>query len=631
MNLKDVPIQKKLTTIVLLTSGVVLLLTCCAFIAYELVTFRTTFVNQMETMADVIAANSTGALAFSDDTFATGVLAAAHADENVRRAALYNTNGVLFARFPAHAAEKSFPPNPGPLGNEFNGESFSLFYPVVRGDTRLGTLYLEADASPLYQRLALYGAIVAVVLLGSFIVAFALSRWLQRSVTKPIVDLAATARAVSQQKNYLVRADKHGNDEIGQLTEAFNHMLSQIHERDLALMANQERLKLALSASQTGTWDWDLKTNKIVWDDFTHVLFGLRPGQFAGTYEHFISLIHPQDRVTVTQAVEQTLKTCKEFNVEFQVIWPDGSPHQIASRGKAIYDESGKPVRMSGVSLDITERKRAEEEIRTLNAELEERVFLRTAELLASNREMEAFTYSVSHDLRAPLRHIIAFTEILEEEISSGPLSPEARDYLNRIKSGARNMSQLVDDLLNLARIGRQGVNRQRVSLNDLVQEAIADLRPELEQRKVEWRIGPLPEADCDPGLIRQVFTNLLSNAIKYTRPRELAVIEIGEAHTNGQKAIFVRDNGVGFNMKFADKLFGVFQRLHRADEFEGTGVGLATVERIIHKHGGKVWAESELGQGATFYFTIGAAVRADGTRTGETTTFNFFRQLMKK
>lgn len=250
-------------------------------------------------------------------------------------------------------------------------------------------------------------------------------------------------------------------------------------------------------------------------------------------------------------------------------------------------------VLVSSAIRDITVRKQDEARLQQLNAELE-----------ATNKELEAFTYSVSHDLRAPLRHVDGFSRILVEEF--GPqLDPTARRYLERMQKGVRNMATLVDDLLQLARIGRQEVRRQVTGLGPLVEEVLADL--ETESRRIEWRVAPLPFADCDPALMKQVFANLLSNAVKYTRPREQAVIEVGALNQNGQSAVFVRDNGVGFSMKYADKLFGVFQRLHRPEDFEGTGVGLATVQRIVHKHGGEVWAEAELDKGATFYFTLGA------------------------
>ncbi len=255
---------------------------------------------------------------------------------------------------------------------------------------------------------------------------------------------------------------------------------------------------------------------------------------------------------------------------------------------------------------EIAERKRVEDEVRRLNSELELRVELRTSELVASNQELESFTYSVSHDLRAPLRHVDGYAQILEEEF--GPqMSPEAQKFARKIRQGSQNMGRLVDDLLNLSRVGKKELTRQRVPLKPLIEGIIADIKVEAGERPIEWKIGELPEVDCDPGLIRQVFTNLLSNSLKYTRPREQAVIEVGLHKLNGDCALFVRDNGVGFNMKYSGKLFGVFQRLHRAEEFEGTGVGLATVARIVRKHGGRIWADAELGKGATFFFTLPA------------------------
>jgi light-regulated signal transduction histidine kinase (bacteriophytochrome) len=245
-----------------------------------------------------------------------------------------------------------------------------------------------------------------------------------------------------------------------------------------------------------------------------------------------------------------------------------------------------------------------------LNEELEHRVAERTAELTAANKELESFTYSVAHDLRAPLRHIDAFSKILHEEFAA-ELPLEAQHYLQNICRSTGKMSLLVDDLLNLARVSRQELRRQSTPLGGLVAEVLDDLKDETAGRRLEWHIQPLPIVECDPGLMKQVFTNLLSNAVKYTRPRPVAVIEVGCRKINGDTVVFVRDNGVGFNMKYADKLFGVFQRFHRADEFEGTGVGLATVDRIVRKHGGHIWAEAAEDHGATFYFTVAGAEHA--------------------
>jgi light-regulated signal transduction histidine kinase (bacteriophytochrome) len=239
--------------------------------------------------------------------------------------------------------------------------------------------------------------------------------------------------------------------------------------------------------------------------------------------------------------------------------------------------------------------------------ELEQRVVQRTAELESANKELEAFTYSVAHDLRAPLRHIQGFSDALVEDFGT-QLAPGVKDYLRRIVDSTQHMGGLINDLLALAHVGRQELRLQVTGLNAIVQEVLEELKSETEGRDIRWQVGDFPFVDCDRGLMKQVFYNLFSNAVKYTRPRKPAVIDTGQMSVKGQPVIFVRDNGVGFNMKYADKLFGVFQRLHRREDFEGTGVGLATVQRIIHKHGGRIWVEAEIDKGATFFFSLGEA-----------------------
>lgn len=261
---------------------------------------------------------------------------------------------------------------------------------------------------------------------------------------------------------------------------------------------------------------------------------------------------------------------------------------------------AGRAAFVVAEGRDVTPLKTAEQTLRE-----------RTLDLEASNRELEAFSYSVSHDLRAPLRHVAGFSRILEEDYAM-QLDAMARGHLRRIVDGARHMGTLIDDLLNLSRVGRAQLQRRPTDLGALVQEVRSELEAELPEPRIDWRIDSLPVVDCDRSLVRQVFVNLLSNAVKYSRPRARGEIEVGTMQQEGATAFYVRDNGVGFDMKYAHKLFGVFQRLHGVAEFEGSGVGLATVQRIVHKHGGRTWAEAAVDRGATFYFTLEPARAAE-------------------
>jgi light-regulated signal transduction histidine kinase (bacteriophytochrome) len=264
-------------------------------------------------------------------------------------------------------------------------------------------------------------------------------------------------------------------------------------------------------------------------------------------------------------------------------------------------------ARKHDLEAAIEELRKKHEEIKTLNAELDQRVEERTTQLATINKDLEAFTSSVAHDLRAPLRKVDGYCVILLEG-HAGELSSPAQRYLRLVREGAHHMGCLVEDLLKLSRVGSAELYCRPTPLNPLVDIVLNELAPELAARDIEWQITPLPTVNCDPTLMKQVFVNLLHNAVKYTRPREHAIIQVGQIANGYEPVIFVRDNGVGFDMQYADKLFAVFQRLHRQDEFEGTGVGLTTVHRIVQKHGGKIWAHAQGNQGATFYFTLGSA-----------------------
>jgi PAS domain S-box-containing protein len=311
----------------------------------------------------------------------------------------------------------------------------------------------------------------------------------------------------------------------------------------------------------------------------------------------FLEFVHPDDTAG-TSAKSSELSAGREvIQFENRYRCKDGSYRWFAWNARA---DLSRRLIYAG-ARDITRQKQNEEQIVQLNADLQ----TRATQLETANKELEAFSYSVSHDLRAPLRHIDGFVKLLDKQAGE-KVDERGRRYLNIIADSARQMGALIDDLLIFSRMNRAELRQAKVSLDSLVHEAIDGLHGEMDGRHIRWKIASLPEVKADPAMLRQVWVNLIANAVKYSRPREPAEIEIGSIDTqNGELVFFVRDNGVGFDMQYAHKLFGVFQRLHRAEEFEGTGIGLANVRRIIHRHGGRTWAEGKVDGGATFFFSL--------------------------
>lgn len=334
------------------------------------------------------------------------------------------------------------------------------------------------------------------------------------------------------------------------------------------------------------------------WNRGAAELYGWREDEAIG--KHSQQLLQTDYPLPMAEVREELLRTGR-WEGELRKTRADGSRVFVASRWSLREDEQGHPVAILETNNDISDRKHREEEIRKLNHELEKR----STDLEASNKELEAFAYSVSHDLRAPLRHMAGYTELLQKNVSS-LLDEKSLRYIKTILDSAKRMGALIDDLLAFSRIGRAETRQRPVSLEELVKEVLPDLQRETEGREIAWSIGAMPDAFGDRPMLRLVLVNLIANAVKFTRTRPRAEIQIGclERKTDGV-VVFVRDNGVGFDMRYAHKLFGVFQRLHQSGTFEGTGIGLATVQRIIHRHGGRVWAEGVVDGGATFFFSL--------------------------
>ena len=492
------------------------------------------------------------------------------------------------------------------------------------------------------------------------------------------------------------------------------------------MRASEARLRLAQQVARVGTFEWNIQTGVNTWTPELEAIYGLKPGEFAGSQQTWESLVHPNVRAEAVRQIQESMETGR-FEAEWRVVWPDGTLRWLAGRAWVFKDEAGKPLRLIGVNIDITERraaealallwqrvfeqaelaialsdsaaetlqtvnesfarergytvaelagspigrlvppraqaalresvaiadrdghvsfecehqrkdgtcfpvridltvilnqdsdpvsrvafvqdltkqKQAEQQIRQLNAELEKRVRERTAQLEATNRELEAFAYSVSHDLRAPLRGIDGWSLALAEDYA-GQLDARALGYLDRVRSETQRMGLLIDDLLQLSRVTRTEMRFVPVDLSAAARGIATRLSEANPGRQIEFVIEPGLSGVGDARLLEIALTNLLSNAVKFTGPHQQARIEFGQTGDNGLPSFYVRDDGVGFDMAYADKLFRAFQRLHKTSEFPGTGIGLAIVQRVIHRHGGKVWAEAQIDGGAKFLFTIG-------------------------
>src|SRR5947208_1422626 len=491
MSLRDWPIRQKLTAMLVLSSGLVLLLTSAALVGYQYWSFRQTMRSTLSVRGSILATNSTASLAFANDADARELLSALRADPHIVAAALYDRNGRLFATYPGDLPGGALPAAPGPDGYRFQRGNLIGFQPVAEaGGQRLGTLYLASDLAAVDATLRLSGVIAAAVLAVALLAAYFLSRVLQGAISQPVLMLAETARAVSDRRDYSVRAAKLGEDELGVLTDAFNHMLSRIETQDRALRESKEGLE--------------------------------------------------------QRVAERT--------------------HELEERNEALRHNA--------------------------------------AQLLAANTELDAFAYSVSHDLRAPLRSIDGFSQLLLEDYAA-QLDEAGRDSLQRVRAASQRMAALIDDLLKLARVTRAEMRTEHVDLSRMAENIVVDIQRGTPERQVEVAITPGLQARGDSRLLRVVLENLLRNGWKYTGKQPKPRVEFTTVDQNGDRVFVIKDNGAGFDMKYANKLFGVFQRLHSSAEFEGTGVGLATVRRIINRHGGRIWAEGAVDQGPSFYFTL--------------------------
>lgn len=353
-----------------------------------------------------------------------------------------------------------------------------------------------------------------------------------------------------------------------------------------ALRESEERQRLAADAGNIGLWDWDMPSNRVVWSERVYGFHGLEPGTFDGTMDGFSKLVHPQDVERVQDAIRRALDERLPYQLEFRIVRPNGEVRWLATSARVVYGERGQPVRMLGATVDTTERHEAEEELRRKNAELEE------------------FAYIASHDLQEPLRMVNIFTQkLLRSHVRPG--DTEAQEFAEFIGSGVKRMEGLIRDLLSYSRtIQAESARGRTASLAAAVAQSVALLTMQIEEAGASIQPGDLPEVPGDESQFAAVFQNLISNSLKYRHPERTPTVQISAEQSDGSTMIAVRDNGIGFDPAYADRIFGLFKRLH-TNEYPGTGLGLAICKRVIERHGGRIWAESQPGQGSTFYFSV--------------------------
>lgn len=601
--LRDTPIKRKLMLVILLTSSFALLLMASAVISYEFITFRRSLAVNMGVLAQIIGSNSTAALAFQDPKNAQEILGALSAEHQITAAAIYNDKGEVFAHFPTALPAASFPREPGTDGHRFERAHLVMFQPIVQEGTRLGTIYLQADLGEMYSRFTVYGALLLLVTACASLGAMVVTTTLQRRISLPILELAKVAASVSERPDYSVRAVKHGSDEIGQLTDAFNHMLTRIGESNAALAAGEERLRLALEGSRTGTWDWNLVTGRITWDDYMYPLFGRTKAEFDGTMESFVQIIHPDDRANMERETRLAIEGRTGIDIDFRIVDVNGTVRHMGSRGRVFYDADGQAVRMSGVNMDITASKQNEEDLSRAKEAAE-----------AANKAKDNFLAILSHELRTPLTPVLASVALLEDDQT---IPAHILGELEMIRRNIEVEARLIDDLLDVTGIIRDKLelHRQVVDVRSLLQHAMQNycagaaakknLRVSMEVTATETSVF------ADSSRMTQVFWNLLQNACKFTPESGAIDIRVynefaarravessdgaGLEQSGAELVVEINDSGIGISPENMPRIFNAFEQGERSRTrvFGGLGLGLAISRAIVERHGGSITAAS--------------------------------------
>jgi PAS domain S-box-containing protein len=630
MKQKSTPIQRKLMKVIMLTCGTVLILTCAAFFIYEFITYRGISRRELSTLGGVIAANSTSSLAFDDKRDADEILNSLRAQPHIVAACLYDRQGKIFAYYPGNMNPDKLPKTVYRDGYSFEDDFIYGYEPVVQGNDRVGTLYLQSDMKDVYRRFLLYGLIAALFIGISIIIAYLISKRMQRTISLPILELAQTASVVSDKRDYSVRARKHSNDEVGTLTDAFNHMLTEIQAQSEEIKALNVGLeeKVALRTNELKNANLTLTQQnefiQAIIDSSVDVIAvfdkELRYVMLNKTGEHIYKgkkedLIGRKilDVFPTLQGSEMFINLQKAL--EGQTIHHDAYKSPLTGRYFQNFfiplkDNDGAPDRILVIGHDITNIMQANEKLTLVNVELEK-----------SNRELEQFAYVASHDLQEPLRKIQTFSELSEKNIQY----PEIlKRYLQKINSSASRMSELIKAVLNYSRLAISEKDFTAVDLNAILANIKTDLELLIEEKKATITATQLPVLWANPLQIHQLFLNLISNSLKFSERSPHVNISAKVVSSNEvKKSIMPKqagnyleltfmDNGIGFEQEYAEQIFGIFQRLHSQSDYAGTGIGLALCKKIIENHGGLIAVESQPNKGTCFYIYFPATLLHD-------------------
>jgi PAS domain S-box-containing protein len=509
---------------------------------------------------------------------------------------------------------------------------FPLYFTHRQRVVQIGAVQLEASLDGVYQRLRekvvviLVAQTVKTFLVSLFILA--LVQWLLGRHLNRIASYAEGLGAGQLGEALTLDRRLHagGGDELDQMVASLNAMRERLDASFRAVQESESRWKFALEGAGDGVWDFDTVGGAVLFSKRWKSMLGYADEELANHFDTYKALVHPDDLAVALCLLKANFEGREKFfALEQRFRCKDGSWKWVMARGMVVAsDSAGRATRMIGTHTDFSERRAAEEAMARLLAEaertrlalrianetMESQVRERTAQLEAANKELEAFSYSVSHDLRSPLRGIDGWSLALQEDYGAA-LDATGQQYLERVRGETQRMGHLIDGMLELSRLGRAALVMSQVDLTALAQKVSARIAEAHPERAFEFVIAPMLRAVGDARLLEALLVNLLENAAKFSATRSVARIEVGLAPAEvaagepGESVFMVRDNGSGFDMRYAQKLFGAFQRLHKASEFAGTGIGLATVRRIVERHGGRVWAAAELDHGATFYFTL--------------------------